>query len=174
MVGIKFVGSGGQGVILAGLILGKAAAIYEKKEAVFTESYGAETRGGFSSSSVVISDEKIDYPYVLQPDILVAFSQQGYDSASDTLKSSGILIYENDLVNPKKVEKMYGIPATRLAREKFNKTTSVNMIMLGFLVARTGIVSKESLIRAVEESVPRGTEKENLDAVRLGYNYSSQ
>ncbi|MGB9814635.1 MAG: 2-oxoacid:acceptor oxidoreductase family protein [Thermoplasmata archaeon] len=171
MVGIKFVGSGGQGVILAGLILGKAAAIYEKKEAVFTESYGAETRGGFSSSSVVISDEKIDYPYVLEPDILVAFSQQGYDSALGTLKSTGILIYESELVKPRETERIYGIPATRLAREKFNKTTSVNMIMLGFLVAKTNVVSKESLIRAVEESVPRGTEKENLDAVRLGYNY---
>lgn len=171
MVEIKFVGSGGQGVILAGLILGKAAAIYEKKEAVFTESYGAETRGGFSSSSVVISDERIEYPYVLEPDILVAFSQQGYDSAYEALKSTGILIYEKELVKPKSVEKMFGIPATRLARERFNKTTQVNMIMLGFLVSKTGVVSLDSLLRAVEDSVPKGTENENVDAVKIGYNY---
>ncbi len=172
MPGIKFVGSGGQGVILAGLILGKAAAIYEMKEAVFTESYGAETRGGFSSSSVIISDEKIDYPYVIDPDILVAFSQNGYNSVVDTFKTTGILIYESDLVQPKKMDKMFGIPATRLAREKFNKTTSVNMVMLGFLIAKTGVVSLDSLIKAVEESVPKGTERENIEALNLGYNYS--
>ena len=172
MVGIKFVGSGGQGVILAGLILGKAAAVYDKKEAVFTESYGAETRGGFSSSSVIISDEKIDYPYVIEPDILVAFSQQGYNSVSNTLKDIGVLIYESDLVQPKSTKNMFGIPATRLAKEKFNKTTSINMIFLGFLVSKTGVVSIDSLIKAVEESVPKGTEKENVEAVKLGFNSS--
>ncbi|MGC8564943.1 MAG: 2-oxoacid:acceptor oxidoreductase family protein [Thermoplasmata archaeon] len=172
MTGVKFVGSGGQGVILAGLILGKAAAIYEGKEAVYTESYGAETRGGFSSSSLVISNEKIDYPYVIDADVIVAFSQKGYDSAYNTLKKDGILIYESDLVSPAKAEKMYGIPATRLVKEKFNKTTSVNMAMLGYLVKITNIVSKQSVLKAVAESVPKGTEKENMDAVELGYNYS--
>lgn len=171
MTGIKFVGSGGQGVILAGLILGKAAAIYEGKEAVYTESYGAETRGGFSSSALVISDQKIDYPYVIDADIIVAFSQKGYDSAFNTLKEDGILIYESDLVSPAKVKNMYGIPATRLVKEKFNKTTSVNMAMLGYLVKITNIVNKQSLINAVQESVPKGTEKENIEAVELGFNY---
>lgn len=172
MTGIKFVGSGGQGVILAGLILGKSAAIYEGLEAVFTESYGAETRGGFSSSSLVISKDKIDYPYVIDADVLVAFSQKGYESAYSSLKKEGILIYESDLVSPEKVGRSYGIPATRLVKEKYNKTTYVNMAMLGYLVKITGIVSKQSLFEAVAESVPKGTEKENMDAVELGYNYS--
>ncbi|MEM4589574.1 MAG: 2-oxoacid:acceptor oxidoreductase family protein, partial [Thermoplasmata archaeon] len=81
-------------------------------------------------------------------------------------------IYESDLVQPKSTKNMFGIPATRLAKEKFNKTTSINMIFLGFLVSKTGVVSIDSLIKAVEESVPKGTEKENVEAVKLGFNYS--
>ena len=172
MPGIKFVGSGGQGVILAGLILGKAAAIYEGLETVFTESYGAETRGGFSSSSVIISDKKIEYPYVINPDILVAFSQAGYDAVSSTMKDDTFLIYESDLVKPSFNGRKEGIPATKISKDNFNnKTIFVNMIMLGFLVKNTNVVSKDSLIKAVEESVPKGTERDNIYAVELGYNF---
>ncbi|MGC9122477.1 MAG: 2-oxoacid:acceptor oxidoreductase family protein [Thermoplasmata archaeon] len=172
MVGIRFVGSGGQGVILAGQILGKAAAIYESKEAVYTETYGAETRGGYSSSALIISDEKIDYPYVLEADILVAFSQKGYDTAKNTLNKNGILIYEEDLVKPEMHEKSYSIPATKLVKERFNKTTSMNMTMLGFIVKITNIVKFNSLVTAIAESVPKGTENDNIEAAKLGFEYN--
>ncbi len=172
MVGIRFVGSGGQGVILAGQILGKAAAIYEGKEAVYTETYGAETRGGFSSSALVISDEKIDYPYVLEPDVLVAFSQKGYDLTKDKLKKDGILIYEEDLVRPEKHERVYSIPATRLVKENFNKTTSMNMTMLGYIIKITNVVKFESLVTSIAESVPKGTENDNIEAAKIGYLYN--
>jgi 2-oxoglutarate ferredoxin oxidoreductase subunit gamma len=170
MLSIKFAGSGGQGAILAGMILGKACAIYEDKEVVFTESYGAETRGGFSSSSVIISDKKIDYPYIINADILVAMSQKGYNTFKDILKEDGLLIYEKDLVKINSEKNAKGISATNIAKEKLGKTIYVNLVILGYLTKISNIASEKAMINAIKDIVPEKTFESNKNAFYLGFN----
>ncbi|ENN96151.1 2-oxoglutarate ferredoxin oxidoreductase subunit gamma [Methanocaldococcus villosus KIN24-T80] len=170
---IRLSGFGGQGIILAGVILGKAAALYDNKEAVQTQSYGPEARGGYSKSEVVISDEPIDYPKVIKPDILVCMSQQAYDKYKDDIKENGTLIVDEDLVSlnelPKVKVNIYKIPFTRIASEKIGLPIVANIVMLGSLVRITNIVSKEAMEKAILNSVPKGTEEKNLLAFKLGY-----
>lgn len=173
MLSIKFAGSGGQGAILAGMIFGKACAIYEDKEVVFTESYGAETRGGFSSSSVIVSDTKINYPYIINADILVAMSQKGYNTFKDILKDDGKLIYEKDLVKINSEKNAMGISATNLAKENLGKTIYVNMVILGYLTKVTKIVSEQAMINAIKDTVPEKTFDANRNAFYLGFNSSN-
>ena len=96
---IKFGGFGGQGIILSGIIVGRAAAIYDDKYATLTQSFGPEARGSACSASVIISDEPITYPYVVKPDILVVMSQEAYTRFGGELKADGVLLYERDLVH---------------------------------------------------------------------------
>jgi 2-oxoglutarate ferredoxin oxidoreductase subunit gamma len=173
MISIKFAGSGGQGAILAGMILGKACAIYEDKEVVFTESYGAETRGGFSSSSVILSDKKIDYPYIINADILVAMSQKGYNAFKNILKKDGLLIYERDLVKINSESNAMGISATKISKESLGKTIYINIIILGYLTKITKIVSEQAIINAIKDSVPEKTFEFNKNAFYLGFNAST-
>jgi 2-oxoglutarate ferredoxin oxidoreductase subunit gamma len=171
---VKLGGFGGQGIILAGYILGKAASIYDKNNATLTQSYGPESRGGACSAQVIISDEEVDFPEVLQPDILALMSKEAYDKFTSDVSSTGIILYDDDLVEnnqtfPKSL-KCYSIPATRFA-EDLGKKITANIIMLGFLVAITGIVHKESMEKAIKSSIPKGTEEMNLAAFNRGYDY---
>ena len=169
---IIITGFGGQGIILAGFILGKAAAIGDHKESTLIQSYGPESRGGSCSAQVVISDEMIHYPYISHPDILVCMSQSGYDKLIDQLKQKGILIIDQDLVRPPQgvTKDFFSIPATQLAEEMGRKMMA-NIIMLGFLAAVTSVISIDSARKAVEESVPRGTEALNIKAFNKGCDY---
>jgi 2-oxoglutarate ferredoxin oxidoreductase subunit gamma len=174
---IKLGGFGGQGIILAGYILGKAASIYDKRNATLTQSYGPESRGGACSAQVIISDEEIDFPEVLRPDILTLMSKEAYDKFIPDVARNAIILYDEDLVDnnqelPKSL-KCYSIPATRFAEELGKKITA-NIIMLGFLVAITGIVNKESMELAITSSIPKGTEEINLAAFTKGYETGTQ
>jgi len=170
---IKIGGFGGQGVILAAEIIGRAAAIFDGKYATFTRSFGPEARGGAASAQVIVSDDKILYPYVTRPNILVIMSQEAFRRYGSELAADGTLIIENDLVragDSPPGKQMFGIPATRLAEELGRKIV-LNMVILGFLTAVTGVVGAESMRKAIAESVPHGTEDLNLRAFQRGYEF---
>jgi 2-oxoglutarate ferredoxin oxidoreductase subunit gamma len=173
---VRFAGFGGQGIIKAGLLVAIAASIYGEKNSVQTQSYGPESRGGHCKSEVVISDEEIDFPKVICPDILVVMSQDAYNEYVDDLKEGGILLVDSDMV-PKQKEttkfKVFQIPATKIA-EKLGKTIVANVVMLGALVAITGIVNVEEMKQSLLGNIPKGTEKINLAAFESGYDYGKK
>ncbi|MGQ9458865.1 MAG: 2-oxoacid:acceptor oxidoreductase family protein [Anaerolineae bacterium] len=167
---VQISGFGGQGIVLAGYILGKAATIYDGMEATLTQSYGPESRGGACSAQVVLADEPIHYPHLIQPQVLVAMSQQACSTYLPALAQDGILIVDEDLVDPPEVPptvRVYRVPATRLA-EEMGFGMCANIVMLGFLVGMTGLVSLDALREAVRTSVPGGTVEMNLKALAQG------
>ncbi|MDK2870824.1 MAG: 2-oxoglutarate ferredoxin oxidoreductase subunit gamma [bacterium] len=169
---VRFSGAGGQGVILAGIILGEAAAIYEGKRAVQTQSYGPEARGGASKSEVVISDVEIDYPKVTSPDIVVALTQEAADKHSIDLKEGGILIVDDFFVKriPQIKGKLLHLPIVKTSVDTFGTPLFANIIALGVLCALIeGLVKKESFEKAILARVPQGTEDKNLRAFNIGY-----
>ncbi len=172
---IRLAGFGGQGIILSGYIIGKAAAIYDKKEATFTQSYGPESRGGACSAQVIVSDEPVHYPHLISPSILVVMSQEAYNKYVPTLRDGALLIVDEDLVETGDLAgdvELLSVPATRLAEELGRKIVA-NIVMLGFFAAVTDVVSVESLREAVRTSVPKGTEELNLKAFEKGHEYGS-
>ena len=172
---IKIGGFGGQGVILTGMIIGKAAAIYDNKYSTMTQAFGPEARGSSCSSQVLISDEKILYPYVTKPDVLVVMSQDAASRFIPDMKQDpkAVLLYEKDLVNLDGISYKasgYGIPATRFA-EELGRTMVLNIVMVGFFTAVAKLISADAVRSAVKDSVPRGTESLNLGAFDKGYEY---
>jgi 2-oxoglutarate ferredoxin oxidoreductase subunit gamma len=173
---ITISGFGGQGIVLNGSILGKAAAIYDKTNATFVQSYGPEARGGACSAQVIVSGTVISYPYVHEPTILIAMSQEGYESNIDSIKDGGMLLTDSDLVKQRNAGKRYisySIPAGRIAEKMGNKMMA-NIVMLGFMASLSNVVTTESLKKAISDSVPKGTEEQNLEAFEAGYEYGSK
>ncbi len=173
---IRIAGFGGQGVILAAAVIGKAEAIFHGGYATMTQSFGPEARGGSSSAQVILSSEPILYPYVSQPDVLVVMSQAAYNKFGPQLKPGGILITEQELVKVDETSRgvrMYGVPATRLAEELGRKMV-LNIVMVGFFGAVTGLLEADTLRKAVADSVPPAFQKLNLQAFDKGYEYGSQ
>jgi 2-oxoglutarate ferredoxin oxidoreductase subunit gamma len=167
---VRFTGFGGQGMAVMGLILGRAAAVYDGKQATMTQSYGPEARGGASSSQVIISDARIFYPYVIRSDYLVGMSQEGYDKHRVTIKDEGVLLYDEDLVTlaaDEKAKHKHAIPATRFAEELGRKIVA-NIVMLGFLSGISEMVSEDALRKAISDSVPKPTIELNLKAFDKG------
>jgi len=173
---IRVAGFGGQGVILAASVIGKANAIFQGGFATMTQSFGPEARGGSSSAQVILSSDPILYPYVTQPDILVVMSQEAYTRFVPQLKPGGILITESDLVRvngmPSGV-RAYGVPATRLAEELGRKVV-LNIVMTGFFTAVTNLLEPDTVRKAVEDSVPPAMQKLNLAAFDKGFEYGSR
>lgn len=169
---IRIAGFGGQGVILAGYALGKAAAIYESKYATLTQSYGPESRGSACSAQLILSDSEIFYPALIQPDILMVMSQEAEAKFAGQIKKDGIILYDSSLVSPS-VEgpRLRGIPATDLAAE-LGKKIVANMIMLGFLASQTKVIGLEALRQAVLGIVAKQHLELNLKALYTGYSYS--
>ena len=163
-------GTGGQGLILAGIILAEAA-ILDGKQAIQTQSYGPEARGGASKAEVLISDEAIDYPKVQKPDILLAMSQEAYTKYAGSIKYPGKLVTDSTFVrevgdgHAPPVE----LPITKKAKEELGRDMYANIIALGAIVGLTGIVSRESLVAAVLARVPKGTEDKNRRAIDIGF-----
>lgn len=165
---VKFGGFGGQGIVTMGYIFAKAVAIYDKKNATFTPSYGPEARGGAASSNIVISDEEIDYPYVTEPDVVVVMSQEAYEKYAPLLKEDGLLIVDEDLVKLKNGEGAERFPATRIAESLGNRIVA-NIVMLGFFTRKTKLVSYNAIKRAVLESVHPKYRQLNERALEEGY-----
>lgn len=169
---ILITGFGGQGIVLAGQILGKAASIVDGLESTLTQSYGPEARGGACSAQVILSSKTIHYPYVRHPDIVVCMSQEGFNKYHGLVKEDGMLIIDQDLINHSNVstKQFFAVPATRMAEELGNKMMA-NVVMLGFFTAVTGIVSTEGIRKTVAASVPKATVELNVAAFNKGYDY---
>jgi 2-oxoglutarate ferredoxin oxidoreductase subunit gamma len=170
---VKIGGFGGQGVILTGYVIGKAAAIFDQKNATMTQSFGPEARGSACSSQVIVSDQAILYPYVKRPQIMVMISQEAFTKYSPEIDPQGTMIIEEELVKPEGLPstvQMFKIPATRIAEELGRKVV-LNMVVAGFFTAVTGLVTKEAMRKAIESSVPKGTEGLNLMAFEKGFEF---
>ena len=165
---IRLGGSGGQGIILMGIILAEAIGIYDGKFVAQTQSYGPEARGGSSKSEVIVSDEEIDYPKAMKPNLLLAMNQKSCDEFYPDLKLDGLLIVDSTFVTQLPTPKVYQVPFTRIAREKFKREVVANIIALGALTQLTPMVSPKAMESAVLARVPKGTEKLNRDALRAG------
>jgi len=171
-VEIRIAGLGGQGVVLAGQILGKAA-VYQGFNAVQTQSYGAEARGSAAKSEVIISDKHVWYPYVRECDILVALSQEALNKYLKDLKKNGMLIVDSIHVKELPSEakaKIYSFPFSKIAKEKFGAEIYANMIVLGFLAKTTNLIKREALEKAIIESVPAKFRDLDLKALEIGLN----
>lgn len=166
---VRFGGTGGQGVILMGVILAMAAT-RDHRQVVQTQSYGPEARGGYSRSDVIVSDHPIDYPQTRGLDLLVVLSQAAAAGYSKLLRPDGVLIYDSEKVLdlPRVTGPSYGIPFNRLAIEQIGRAQTTNVLTLGAVVGIAGVVSRDAARRAMMEMVPEGTEQINAKALALG------
>ncbi|MHC1626173.1 MAG: 2-oxoacid:ferredoxin oxidoreductase subunit gamma [Methanoculleaceae archaeon] len=171
---VRFSGFGGQGIILSAVILGRAAALHDDKFAIQTQVYGPEARGGASMSAVIIDDEPILFPEVTRPDIYVIMSQEGFEKYGVEAGRDGVMLVDSGLVHSRPECTCYEIPATRVAKEVIGRVIVANIIMLGALVAATGVVSRAAIQKAVLESVPEGTEDINLKALKEGFSLAEK
>ncbi len=169
---LRIAGFGGQGVVLAGNIVGQAVAVYDKQYAAFTQNYGPEARGGSCTAEVVAFEEPIGYPYLTNPKLVVILSQDAYNKYGKNLPDETQLIVDPDLVKPDPLEKhpYLTIPCNRFARE-MGRVVVANIILLGFLAAVSDFVSADSLRKSVLATVPKGTGEFNMKAFELGYKY---
>ncbi len=173
---IKIGGLGGQGVILCGIIVGKAAALFDNKHSTLTQAFGPEARGSACSAQVVVDDNPILYPYVHKPNILVTMSQDAFAKFLPELAEDGYLLYEEELVKPTdlpKGVKAFGIPATRIA-EELGRRMVLNIVMVGFFAAVTRLVSEDAARKAVADSVPPNTIDLNTRAFDRGVEYGKK
>ncbi len=166
---MRLSGSGGQGMILASVIMAEAIGADPAKNVVQTQSYGPEARGGASKADVVVSTNEIYYPKALTLDLLLAMTQESMDKYYVDLKENGTLIIDNVLVTQVPTDNYYGLPFTRLAREEAGHVMVANVIALGAIAGLTGIVSHDALVKAVLARAPHGTEDKNQKAVEIGF-----
>lgn len=174
---LRIAGFGGQGVILTGIIIGKAASLFDRINAVQTQSYGPEARGGASKTEIVICDDEINYPKVLSPNILVAMSHEALIAYISDLKKDGTLIIDPDMVDESKVAdfikknniKMYYARVSKTAENEIGLKIVANIVMIGVISKITNVISHDAAKKAILESVPPGTEKKNIQAFEAGY-----
>ncbi len=164
-------GVGGQGSILAGVILGTAAVTYGGKYAVQTQAYSSQQRGGFAATWVIISDQPVIYPRVTRPDVLVAQAQDSINRFARTLKADGVLILDSDMIPtpPENIARVFKVPATSIARTRLKAPVTMNMVMLGALCKVTAVLGREALEKAIRGAVPEDKTQLNLDAFNLGF-----
>ncbi len=175
-VEVRLGGFGGQGIILSGKIVGKAAALYDGREVTLTQSYGPESRGGACSTALIISDEAIPYPHVTRPAVMALMSQEAYTTYHSQLTEGGLLLIDADLVepDPSADQHVVPIPATRIAEQELGRRIVANIVMLGALTALSDVVSEEAMRKSILESVPKGTEELNMKAFQRGYEYAKR
>lgn len=158
--------------MLAGHIIGQAAAIFEHRYATLIQDYGPEARGGAARADVVVSDERILYPYIEKPTVLIAMSQPAYDKYQQQTHRQTIIIVDEDLVKPVAVNdgKLLTAPTKRIA-ESLGRVAVANSGMLGFFAASTDVVSAEAIKKAIQATVPKHTIDLNIKAFELGYSH---
>ena len=168
---IRFSGSGGQGMILAGIIMAEAAAIYGDKNAAQSQSYGPESRGGASKAEVIISSQPIDYPKATSIDCMLAMTQEACTKYHHDIKQGGILLVDSEEVKdvPKGNFRLYSYPIIGTAREELGKTIVANIISLGMITELTGIVPHEAIEKAVLSRVPSAFIELNKKALQIGF-----
>ena len=167
-------GVGGQGVVLSGILLGTAATLFEGKKAVQTQSYSSELRGGSTRAEVIISEEPVTDPQVRKPDILIALAEDALAKYIQRIKPKGLLVIDSDLVKGAKPGdyEILAIPATSIADKEMGNIVVANLIVLGALIRKTGLLSVEAMEKAIEVSVPKKAITLNLNAFRRGLELS--
>jgi 2-oxoglutarate ferredoxin oxidoreductase subunit gamma len=173
MTEIRFSGFGGQGIIRCALIAGKALSLYADKFATMNQSFGPEARGSACSSQLIVSDDRVLYPYITKPEILVAMSQEAYEKYEPDLREDGILIIDEDLVKPKPLRgkiQFFAVPSTRFAEELGNRITA-NLVMMGFFTAVTKISTADVMKKALPGLVPGRFLELNKKAFDRGYEH---
>jgi 2-oxoglutarate ferredoxin oxidoreductase subunit gamma len=167
---VRIAGFGGQGVVLAGILLGRAVLKTEGQHCVQTQSYGAAARGGAVRSDVIIDSATILYPCITKLDILVAMSEMSAQRYTQSLKTGGVLMVDRDLVKEGRFDgyELYRIPATRIAMDRLGRNIFANLLMIGFLIETTGLLPASDVEEAIREVVPPATLETNLEAFRLG------
>lgn len=170
---IRVGGFGGQGVALAGYLIGKAASLYQDLDAVVTQAYGPEARGGASSADIIVADGPIDYPFLTRADVLLLLSQEAYSRYRWEAHADAVVLIDDGLVTPDRGDAPHGIRATSLA-EELGRRLFANVVMLGFFSRVTGIVERATLEKALETTVPPRTLEMNLQAFALGYESSPE
>jgi 2-oxoglutarate ferredoxin oxidoreductase subunit gamma len=172
---VRLCGFGGQGIILAGVILGHAG-IRDGRWVAGSSSYGAQARGGYARSDVVISDEPIAFPHVLTADILIALSQEAYDRYIQDIASHAMILFEEPMVSPRTLRGVTqkGIPATMRAIEELNQKQVATIVMLGAAVTATGIVSRQSMLSAIQGAVSGKFLEVNIKSAELGFSLGEE
>jgi 2-oxoglutarate ferredoxin oxidoreductase subunit gamma len=168
MIQIRLSGSGGQGLILAGIILAEAAVI-DGKEVVQTQDYGPEARGGASKAECIISSTEIDYPKVTVADVVLCMNQESYNKYGKDVQTNGKVVVDTTLVKQFVEGSSVAIPITKTAIDELGKSIFANIIALGAIVGLTGVVSQTAIEKAVLARVPKGTEELNRKALALGW-----
>ena len=167
-------GVGGQGVVLSGILLGTAATLFDGKQAVQTQSYSSELRGGSTRAEVIISEERVTDPQVRKPDILIVLAEDALSKYIHRIKPKGLLVIDSDLVKGAKPGdyEILAIPATSIADKEMGNIVVANLIILGALLKKTGLLSVEAMEKAIEVSVPKKAIALNLNAFRKGLQLS--
>jgi 2-oxoglutarate ferredoxin oxidoreductase subunit gamma len=171
---IRLAGLGGQGIVTAGMMIGRSASIFGGKNVTLAQSYGPESRGGASKVEVIVSDEKINYPKVRKPSLIAVMSQEAYHKNIADLNGGTIVVLDPDMVQedqPIQAARVYRVPATRMA-ESLGKKIVANMVMVGAIVGLTNVVDTGAVEKAISKYTPRGTEQLNLNAFKSGYDFS--
>lgn len=167
-VEIRLAGSGGQGIVLAGLVLAEAAGVFDGREVAMAQSYGPEARGGASKAEIIISDSPIDYPLCTHVDLLLAMNQEACDAYCWDLKPGALAIVDKDLVNHPPSSRAVALPFTSLARDKLKNAMTANVVALGAISALTGLVTRRSLERSLKSRLHSSAYELNKKALRLG------
>jgi len=167
---LVFSGSGGQGVITAAIILAKAAAIFENRSAIQSQSYGAAARGGATRSDVIIDDTEIYFPKVIQPNVLVSLTQESYNTFSPIIRPGGLLLVDSKYVDiEKKVDaKHISLPMYETVMNKIGKPIVFNICMLGALIGISELINPESILKVLETTIPEGFMDMNKKALDMG------
>ena len=169
---IRIGGVGGQGIVLASKLLGVAASLFDGKEAVCTQVYGPEARGGAARSDVVVSEAPVDYPYVTEADVLMVMFPEAYTKFRPMLKPGGLLIVDTQMVKPDEDEEnLLSVPATKIADEVGNRLAR-NVVMLGCLIGKTDVVSRESMIESIRKNMKPKIVELNIRALDAGISFA--
>jgi 2-oxoglutarate ferredoxin oxidoreductase subunit gamma len=168
---IRLAGNGGQGLVLAGIILAEAAGLFEGRPVAQTQVYGPESRGGASRTDIIIDRVAVDYPKATAPDALLVMSEDAWRRFGASVRAGGLVIFDMDLVRPETgaETRAVGLPLTRAARDSLGRAIVANVLGLGALVALTGVVSRRSLEAAVRRRAPRGSDEINARALAAGW-----
>jgi len=165
---IRLSGSGGQGIILAAIVLAEAAAVYEGREVCQSQAYGPEARGGSSKSEVVISNGPIDYPKATRPHLLLAMNQASYDAYHADVRPEGLIVVDGSSVSQTAAGRVVAVPFTQIARKELGREVVANMVALGAVGYFSKVVSQKNLEAALTARTPRGIKDLNLKALRAG------
>ena len=171
---VRLAGEGGQGMILAGVILAEAAVVHDGLNAVQTQSYGPEARGGASRSEVIIAKGEIDFPKVMIPDLLLCMSQEACDKFYSQVKEDGWIIVDSSNVSRVPSHRALVVPLSEIAERVTGRRITASMVALGLVCGISGLVTRESLMKAMAARVPSGTEEINAKALAAGFDEAAR